>query len=89
MSLGKMDAWWFDSIFDAILNKDAELIIYRRKREELSEESVKETFLGSCIRHNDSSDDEKKKVKENIHVVLFENNNTNFLGLKNNKTGDN
>ncbi len=82
MSLGKMDAWWYDSIYDAILNNGAELIIYRRMRDDLDEDIIKEMFLKSCIRHNDDNDDNKSLVRDNIYVILFENNETHFLGLK-------
>ncbi len=85
MSLGEMDAWWFDQIYDAILNDEdnkKELIIYRRSRGDIKEESVKDRFLKSCVRHEKASQADNDKVRNNIHVVLFNNNDTHFLGLK-------
>ena len=82
MALGETDAWWLDEIYENIKCRDVELIIYRRFREGKTEETVKDDFIKACVRHNDDSEDDKKRVKENIHVVLFQNNDTHFLGLK-------
>lgn len=80
MSLGKTDAWWMDSIYEEILKRDVELIIYKHGNED--KESVIELFFDCCVRHTNSSEDEKNKVKSNIHVVTFTENNTYFLGLE-------
>lgn len=94
MSLGKTDAWWFDNIFDALLPKtnnesgkncDAELIIYYKVQNtnDISQiDKVKDSFIDSCIRHRHSSYADKEAVRNKIHVVLFENNDTYFLGLE-------
>jgi len=94
MSLSKTDAWWFDNIFDALLPKannesgkncDAELIIYYKVQNtnDVSQiDKVKNSFIDSCIRHKHSSDADKEAVCNKIHVVLFENNDTYFLGLE-------
>jgi len=80
MSLGKTDAWWMDQIFEAILKRDAELIIYRYGSE--SKDSIKGLFIDCCIRHKTCTEEDKNKVKNNIYVVVFEKNNTYFLGLE-------
>ena len=80
MSLGKTDAWWLDKIYDAILSRGVELIIYKYGNEK--EEDVKQMFIDSCIRHSNSNKPEIDKVKEKIFVVTFNDNNTYFLGLE-------
>lgn len=80
MSLGVTDAWWMDQIFEAISERGAELIIYRYGSE--SEDSIKELFIDCCIRHKDYPEEKKNEVKNNIYVVIFENNDTYFLGLE-------
>lgn len=80
MSLGKTDAWWMDSIYEEIKKRDVELIIYKHGNED--KERVIELFFDCCVRHINSSEDEKNKVKSNIHVVTFTKNNTYFLGLE-------
>lgn len=88
MSLGITDAWWMDEIFDQMLNNEktdrrVELIIYKYDRDgKFDEATVIEEFFNCCIRHADSNE-EKEKVREYIHVVTFQNNDTYFLGLKN------
>lgn len=94
MSLGKTDAWWFDNIFNALLtntnnmgdeNYDTELIIYYKAQDTNTDDQidkVKDSFIDSCIRHRHSSDADKEAVRNKIHVVLFENNDTYFLGLE-------
>lgn len=80
MSLGLTDAWWMDNIFDEILSREVELIIY--KFGEYEKGVVVDMFINCCIRHKNSSEEDKKKVKNHIHVVLFNSNNTYFLGLE-------
>lgn len=80
MSLGLSDAWWMDQIFDSIVEREVELIIYMYG--DYNEDYVKESFISCCIRHESSNEDEKVKVKNNIHVVTFNKNNTYFLGLE-------
>jgi len=80
LSISKTDGWWYDKIYESILNNSAELIIYRFGNDEDNE--VKNTFVGSCIRHLDDSEENKEIVKKNIYVVSFIENNTYFLGLE-------
>ena len=80
MSLGLTDAWWMDNIFDEILSREVELIIY--KFGEYEKGVVVDIFINCCIRHKNSSEEDKKKVRNHIHVVLFNSNNTYFLGLE-------
>lgn len=80
MSLGRTDAWWMDEIFQSILDRDVELIIYKHGDED--RDSIKKMFIDCCIRHVDCSEETKKKVEDNIHVVTFDNNDTYFLGFK-------
>ncbi|EJP18910.1 bacteriophage abortive infection protein AbiH [Peptostreptococcaceae bacterium AS15] len=80
MSLGLSDAWWMDAIYDEIIKRKVELIIYKFGKYEKDE--VINNFMNGCIRHRDSSEEEKKEVKNNIHVVVFNSNDTYFLGFK-------
>lgn len=80
MSLGKTDAWWLDKIYDAILSRGVELIIYKYGNEK--EEDVKQMFIDSYIRHSNSNKSDIDKVKKKIFVVTFNDNNTYFLGLE-------
>ena len=80
MSLGQSDGWWMDKIFDAILDRQAELIIYMFGREK--EENVKNRFIQACIRHAGATEEDKDNVKERIFVVTFAKNDTYFLGLE-------
>lgn len=80
MSISKTDGWWMDQIFDAILQNDAELIIYKYGNE--SPDDVKYTFFEACIRHTDSPEEDFDRVWERIYVVTFELNLTFFLGLE-------
>lgn len=80
MSLSRTDGWWLDQIFDAILNNNAELIIYKYGTEK--EEDIKDLFIKACIRHSNSSQTDIENVKKRIYVVTFETNNTYFLGLE-------
>ena len=77
---GQTDGWWMDQIFDAILQNNAELIIYKYGNE--SPDDVKDAFFEACIRHTDSPEDDFDKVWERIYVVTFEQNFTFFLGLE-------
>lgn len=80
MSLGLTDAWWMDTIFDEILKRKVELIIY--KFGEDRKEAVVDMFINCCIRHKNSREEEKEEVKNSVHVVSFNSNNTYFLGLE-------
>ncbi|MFM1582068.1 hypothetical protein ABGF48_07725 [Helcococcus bovis] len=88
MSLGQSDSWWMDAIYNEIKERDAELIIYKFETYKNDEEKhklideVKNKFINVCIRHEHSSDEEKNKVKNNIHVVIFNKNDIYFLGLE-------
>ena len=80
MSLGKTDAWWFDEIYDALLNRHSELIIYMHGEKSVDE--VKQSFINACVRHQDDISDNKERIKEKICVKTFMENDTCFLGLK-------
>lgn len=80
MSISISDGWWLDNIFDAILKKNAELIIYKYGNE--SEEDIKDLFVAACIRHLDVAREDVTYIKERVYVVTFEKNDTYFLGLE-------
>lgn len=80
MSLGATDAWWMDTIFDQILNRQAELILYWYGKDD--KEAVVEKFINCCARHKSSSDDDKREVRKRIHVVSHTKNDTYFLGFE-------
>lgn len=79
MSLGESDAWWFDNIVNQILLRDVELIIYNYGLD--NDDTVKEKFINSCIRHTNISENDRDKIKDNIHIVSFIDNDTKFLGM--------
>lgn len=80
MSLGKTDAWWFDEIYDAMLNRDAELLIYMYG--DNSEDEVKQNYIEACVRHQNCSIDSIERIKKRICVKTFTQNDTFFLGFK-------
>lgn len=80
MSLGPTDAWWMDAIFDEILARRVELILYWFGKED--RETIVNKFINCCMRHNSSSDEDKNEVRERIHVVSFTKNDTYFLGFE-------
>lgn len=80
MSLGSTDAWWMDAIFDEILERKVELILYWFG--EVDKEAVVDKFIDCCTRHKDSIDDDKDVVRGRIHVVTFTKNDTYFLGFE-------
>lgn len=80
MSLGPTDAWWMDAIFDEILDREIELILYWFG--EVDKEAVVDKFINCCTRHKSSSDDDKNEVRKRIHVVTFTENDTYFLGFE-------
>ena len=69
-----------DAIYDAILKRGAELIIYMYGS--FSKEEVKDKFIDACVRHSRESDKNKQIVKTTIEVVSFTENNTWFLGFE-------
>ena len=81
MSFGKSDAWWMDKIYNRLLEEHVELIIYKYGNDE--EDSVKNMFINSCVRHSDKTEEEKNRVKDKIKVKIFSENTTYFLGLEN------
>ena len=80
MSLGPTDAWWMDAIFDEILKRKVELILYWFG--EVDKEVVVDKFIDCCTRHIGSSDEDKNAVRNRVHVVSFTKNDTYFLGFK-------
>ena len=79
MSLGKTDGWWMDNIYDAILNRDVELVIYMYGN--YDEDNVKNKFIDACLKHKNDLSDTIMHVKEKIFVITFNENNTHFLGF--------
>lgn len=86
MAISKTDAWWFNNIYESLLKKNAELIIYnycskKLQFPELSDDEVKKRFIEACARKaNDAKSDET--VKRKIQIVNMTDNNTYFLGFK-------
>ena len=69
-----------DAIFDEILDREIELILYWFG--EVDKEAVVDKFINCCTRHKSSSDDDKNEVRKRIHVVTFTENDTYFLGFE-------
>lgn len=70
-SLGKTDGWWWKNIYDCLLNKNSELIIYYYDNIGCDSEYVKDLFVNACT--NNSAEEEIIKVKGKIYVVLYNN----------------
>ena len=77
MSFGASDAWWMEQIFNSIIKRDIELLIYKFGSDD--EESIKNLFISRC---GDKTDEDKDKVRKNIIVKTFINNDTYFLGFE-------
>ena len=69
-----------DKIYDRLLEGHVELIIYKYGNDE--EESIKNMFINSCVRHIDNTEAERNRVKDKIKVKVFSENTTYFLGLE-------
>ena len=69
-SLGKTDGWWWRSIYDNILDKNSELIIYYYSDVKIEEEFVKELFIQASWPERDRQ--EHEKVKDRIYVVIYD-----------------
>ena len=86
MAISKTDAWWFDRIYETLLNKEAELIIYNYCKEkpevkQIADDEVKERFIHACIHHG-TDPSANNKVRNQTYVIHFSTNDTNFLGFK-------
>lgn len=77
MSFGASDAWWMEHIFNSIIERNIELLIY--KFGEDNEECIKDLFLSRC---GVKADEDKAKVRKNIKVKTFKENDTYFLGFE-------
>ena len=69
-SLGKTDGWWWRSIYDDILSRNSELIIYYYSDTKIEEEFVKDLFIQASWPEGDQQD--HKKVKDRIYVVVYD-----------------
>lgn len=67
-------------IFDAIIQRNAELIVYKYGDEE--EEYIKDLFIRASIRHSEATEQEIAYVKSRIYVIAFKENDTYFLGTE-------
>lgn len=79
MSLSRTDGWWWDRIFEMLLEQKSELIIYYFG--ECDSEEIKCKYLQSCISHDTCSTEDQEKVFERIYVVRLKDNNNYFLGF--------
>lgn len=85
MSMGKTDSWWFDRIYNRLLESSAELIIYKYMSGNgtSSKDAVKEEFLSSCLAHVDAPSKDKALVKSRIYIVFHRGDDKhNFLSFK-------
>lgn len=70
MSLGASDSWWWKRIYNSLLYRDAELIIYYYDAEKKeSDDRIKDRFIKSCNMRTNTKD--IQRVKEKIYVVLY------------------
>lgn len=64
-SLGVTDSWWWNNIFDSVLNKGSELIIYSHSITDKA--IVKSRFIDAC--QNSCSDADRDAVCDRIYVA--------------------
>ena len=64
-SLGFTDSWWWNNIFNSILNNDSELIIYSHSVTD--KEAVKNKFIKAC--QVECGSEEKQAVYDHIFVA--------------------
>ena len=64
-SLGVTDSWWWNNIFDSVLNKGSELIIYSHSITDKA--IVKSRFVDAC--QNSCSDADRDAVCDRIYVA--------------------
>ena len=76
-SLGVTDSWWWKNIYDSIITKDSELIIYSHSKSD--KEDIKRRFFDAC--QIDCSDKEKKKMDDHIYVAPIKNGETVLFSL--------
>lgn len=69
-SLGESDGWWWRNIVQAVIDGDAEVIIYRRREVGLTVQSVKDVFLK--VAGFDHSSADQAELESNIHVIVYE-----------------
>lgn len=82
MSLSITDGWWMKKIYDRLADGKAELIIYYYGTNK-SETEIKQQFLDSCSRYNNTiSPDKKCQIFKNIYAILLTQNDNYFLGFE-------
>lgn len=70
-SIGKSDSWWWNRIFDRLINENpAELIIYNFGNE--NEDDIKDKFIENCCLE-EYCFEKVNKAKENIFIINFSN----------------
>lgn len=68
-SIGESDNWWWNRIFERLINENpAELIIYNFGNE--NEDDIKEKFIKNCCLE-EYYIEEVDKAKENIYIINF------------------
>lgn len=77
-SIGVTDSWWWKNVYESLLTKDTELIIYYYDdNKKCNKEYVKQSFVDAC--KVDATDEEHALVKEKIFVVLYDSNSDNVM----------
>lgn len=76
-SIGETDSWWWKNIYNSILTKGSELIIYYYNNNDYDSEYVKQLFIDSC--KVDAEEEDILSVKERIYVVLYDDNSDNVM----------
>lgn len=83
-SIGETDNWWWENIFDSLLNKNSELIIYFYKDKDIEKDDVKSIFINACKIRNECTEEDINKVKEKIYIVFYnETSSHKLFALKN------
>lgn len=76
-SIGETDSWWWKNIYNSVLTKGSELIIYYYNNNDYNSEYVKRLFIDSC--KIDAEEEDILSVKERIYVVLYDDDSDNVM----------
>lgn len=78
-SIGETDSWWWANIYNSLLKKNSELIIYYYNANDCSSDEIKQMFIASC--KISESEETNSKVKAKIYVILHKDKNHKMFSL--------
>lgn len=77
-SIGITDSWWWKNIYDSILNKNSELIIYSHSNSD--KEKVKNKFINAC--QIECSEEDEQYVLDHIYVAYINEGHTILFSME-------